>query len=97
MDSLQVDPASLSQLVDRLRDTAAVARQIHDHRGALESHLSGAGDDRLRAAVESFLAAWAYGCGLLADDAGELAARLAQARRLYVEVDSSMARGIAGA
>lgn len=97
MDSLEVDTDTLTQLVARLNETAAVAREAHDHRGALEAHLSGAGDDTFRSAVVSFLDAWAYGCGLLADDAGELAGRLSRATRLYVEVDSSMARDISGA
>ncbi|MDP9070625.1 MAG: type VII secretion target [Actinomycetota bacterium] len=97
MGSLEVDTAVLSELVARLNGTAAVAREVHDHRGSLESHLSGAGEDQLGSAVRSFLGAWAYGCGLLADDAGELAGRLGTATRLYVEVDASLARGIAGA
>jgi hypothetical protein len=80
--SFEVDPVVLGQVAGRLTEAVAVAEQVEHHRGSLEAGLGEVGDNELASSLSSFLDDWAYGCGLLAEDAKGLACRLAQASRL---------------
>lgn len=96
MPFIEVDPGMLGQVAQRLIDSVEVARQVKDDRGALTDHVDAAGHDGLREAIHSFLDSWAYGCGCLIEDANQVANRLAQTTKVYIETEATIAQAASG-
>jgi hypothetical protein len=90
MTSFEVDPDVLGSVADGLLASVDVARQVKDHRDSLKALASDAGDDTAQHAIHHFLDEWAYGCGCLIEDAEQMADRLGQTSRAYLETESKV-------
>ena len=87
---LEVDPALLAGTGARLREAVAVATEVARGNGALAALADDAGNGDLTGAVHEFMSKWKHGLGCLVDDAETLAAMLADAGRVYLEVETSI-------
>jgi hypothetical protein len=96
MSHIEVDPQLVRHAGVRLRDAVDVARVVTGRRGELTGLVADAGHPALSDAVETFLARWAHGLGCLMDDADRLATTLADAGRVYVDVETSIASAAGG-
>jgi hypothetical protein len=96
MSYVEVDPQLVRQSGVRLRDAVAVARVVTGRRGELTGLAADAGHAALSDAVETFVVRWAHGLGCLVDDAERLASMLADAGRVYVDVETSIASAAGG-
>ena len=92
MSFIEVDPEELRMLARRLDAVVEVAREVKHSRDGLKALASGAGDEGVREAFESFLDAWAHGCGCIVEDAEALAQHVAYASRIYVENERAIGR-----
>ncbi len=90
MPFIQVDPGILGTVATQLTDSVAIARDVHERRDTLKSHVANAGHEVLRFAVHSFLDTWGYGCGCLTEDAEQIAERLRNTSRLYLQAEESI-------
>ncbi|MBK5305092.1 MAG: hypothetical protein JJD92_00235 [Frankiaceae bacterium] len=92
MQTIDVQPPSLSFAAYPLRDAAESLRLVVDHRREVLSLLEGAPSAIVAEAMRRFLAAWELvGLGA-AEDAMGLALFLEQAARTYVGVDNAVIR-----
>ena len=96
MSYVEVDPQLVRHAGVRLHDAVAVARVVTGRRGELTGLAEDAGHPALSDAVETFLSRWAHGLGCLMDDADRLASMLADAGRVYVDVETSIAAAAGG-
>lgn len=92
MARLEVDPDVLGDVASGLLRSVEVARQVKDHGDSLKSMASDAGDDDAKHAIEHFIGRWAYGCGCLIEDAEQMANRLNQTSKAYLETETSIAK-----
>jgi hypothetical protein len=91
MSYLEVDPALLAGTGARLRDAVAVATEVAQGNGVLAALADDAGSGDLTEAVHAFMSKWKHGLGCLVEDAEKLASMLADAGRVYLEVETSIA------
>jgi hypothetical protein len=90
MSYVEVDPQLVRHAGVRLHDAVAVARVVAGRRSELTGLAADSGHPALSDAVETFLSRWAHGLGCLMDDADRLASMLADAGRIYVEVETAI-------
>ena len=88
---LEVDPSLLHDTATHLRDAVAVAREVAEDRGRLGSLVAGCGTARARVAAEQFVEEWAYGMGLVVEDAERLAEMLEAGAAGYAGVERAIA------
>lgn len=89
---IEVEPHSLGDLGLKLKRAAAEAERVHligSSFGQVNPSL--VGSPRLAWALSGFFSDWSYGCRFLAGDADKLAALLARAGRVYLDVESAIA------
>ncbi|MDT7570253.1 MAG: hypothetical protein QOE05_427 [Actinomycetota bacterium] len=91
MTRIEADPGALSGTARALEDATAVAREVHRGARALSEAAAATGSARLAEALGDFRHTWAYGLGLVVDDAGTLGRMLGQAAQVYAEADSTIA------
>ena len=89
---VEVDPGLLAGTGARLREAVAVATEVARGNRALAALADDGGSGDLTAAVHEFMAKWKHGLGCLVEDAETLAAMLADSGRVYIEVETSIAR-----
>ena len=88
---IEVDPGALAAASRALREATAVAREVHRGTHALGDAALATGSGRLSWALEEFRHTWAYGLGLVVDDADTLARMLGQAATAYRGTDDAIA------
>jgi hypothetical protein len=98
VSDLRVDTTALSRAAAELRGVSAGAAQARSRVGAWREPVAvaGVGDGRARAAVEEFADRWAFGLGLLRDDAEGLAYLLARAAAVFEAVESRLTPAATG-
>jgi hypothetical protein len=69
----------------------AVAREVAEERGRLGSLVTGCGTSRARVAAQQFVDEWAYGMGLVVEDAERLAGMLEAGAAGYTGVEGAIA------
>jgi len=85
-----VDPGALPLTGVSLTEAIGIARQVQQH-GSTQTALVGqCGDRQLHDAACSFIARWAYGAGLIAEDGQRLASMLRAAGTQYTEVENAV-------
>jgi hypothetical protein len=89
---IEADPGSLSATAQALRDATAVAREVHRGTRALSDAAAATGSARLADALGDFRHTWAYGLGLVIDDADTLARMLGQAAAVYTQTDGAIGK-----
>ena len=97
MSQIEVDPTLVRRTGARLGEAVHVARVVASRRGELSGLAAGAGHAAVADAVETFLSRWAHGLGCLVEDADRLSSMLVDAGRVYVDVETSLARAAGGA
>ncbi len=96
MPFIEVDPAVLGQVANRLLESVEVAHQVTENRDSLKALIEDAGHEGVRAAIGSFLDRWAYGCECLTEDALQVADRLAKTSKLYIKTEETIVRAASG-
>lgn len=91
MVDLRVDTAVLRAAAGHLREVVAAAQAGRARSKAARELASSVGEGRAQDAVEEFLDRWAYGLGLLHDDAQALAYTLGQAATAFEAVEAQLA------
>jgi hypothetical protein len=91
MTRIEADPGALTAAARALNDAVAVASAVHRGTAALTQAALAAGSSDLSAALASFRHTWAYGLGLVVDDASTLARMLGEAGEVYRRTDSAIA------
>jgi hypothetical protein len=89
--SIEVDPGALGAAARALTEATAVAREVHRGTLSLTEAAAATGSPRLFWALEEFRHTWAYGLGLVVDDADTLAKMLGQAAGVYRDTDGAIA------
>jgi predicted component of type VI protein secretion system len=89
---IEVDPGALGAAAQALRQATSVAREVHRGTLALTEAAAATGSPRLFFALEGFRHTWAYGLGLVVDDADTLATMLGQAAKVYADTDGAIAQ-----
>ncbi|MDX6199814.1 MAG: hypothetical protein QOJ79_2965 [Actinomycetota bacterium] len=92
MTRIEADPGRLAATSHALQDAAAVAQEVHRGARSLSDAAAATGSGRLAEALGGFRHTWAYGLGLVVDDARTLARMLGQAATVYEQTDASIAR-----
>jgi hypothetical protein len=87
---IEADPGALAATARALDDATAVAREVHRGTRALSDAAASAGSARLAEALGDFRHTWAYGLGLVVDDAATLARMLGQAAQVYAQADGAI-------
>ena len=95
MGRIEADPGSLGATARALEDATSVAREVHRGTQALSDAAAATGSARLAQALGDFRHTWAYGLGLLVDDATTLARMLGQAAAAYEQLDADIGRACA--
>jgi hypothetical protein len=93
---LEVDPGLLALVGARLTAAIEVVDQVRDERDSLKGLVSDCGHAQLHDASCEFLDEWAYGLGCLKEDAEALAEMLTQSGRVYIEMETQIARSFGG-
>ncbi len=88
MTRIEADPGALATTARALEDATAVAREVHRGTRALSDAATATGSARLTEALGDFRHTWAYGLGLVVDDAGTLSRMLGQAAEVYAQADN---------
>lgn len=96
VSQIEVDPQLLVQAGTRLRDAVTVATEVSWKTGAMTALAGAAGHDPLAFTVVEFMSRWAHGLGCLVDDATTLASMLTDSGRVYVDVETQIARAASG-
>lgn len=89
---IEVDPGSLAAAARALQAATAVADEVHRGTRALSDAAAATGSPHLADALGSFRKTWAYGLGLVVDDARTLGRMLEQGARTYADTDAVIAR-----
>jgi hypothetical protein len=92
VSQIEVDPQLLAQTGARLRDAVTVATEVAATRSELSALASAAGCERLTETLNEFLDRWAHGLGCLVGESRTLASMLTDSGRVYVDVESEIAR-----
>jgi hypothetical protein len=95
MARIEADPDTLGFTARALDDATSVARDVHRGTRALSDAADATGSARLAQAVRDFRSTWAYGLGLVVDDATTLARMLGQAAATYEQTDGEIGRACA--
>ena len=95
MSAFEVSTALLRSTAAQLRAAVDVARHVHDGGRQSRALAAAAGDEAAEEAVDRFLDRWSHGMGLVAEDAEQLVAMLAQAADAYDAVDRGIAESCA--
>ena len=90
MTRIEADPGALAATARALENATDVAREVHRGTRALSDAADATGSARLSDALGDFRHTWAYGLGLVVDDAGTLARMLGQAAQVYAEADGAI-------
>jgi hypothetical protein len=90
MGRIEADPGALRATARALEDATEVAREVHRGTRALSDAAAATGSAVLAAALGDFRHTWAYGLGLVVDDAGTLARMLGQAAAAYTQADAAI-------
>lgn len=91
---LVFDAADLHATADLLEQAVEVARQVEGDSGRLAGSVADYGHDGLRDACDSFLKAWGYGMGLVAEEADGLGNVLRETVTTYEAVDQAGAEAL---
>jgi hypothetical protein len=86
----EVDPSVLGGVASELLASVSVAKQVKDHRDSLKAMADNAGDGTAQGAIGHFLDKWSYGCGCLIHDAEQMADRLSQTSKAYLETEGKI-------
>ena len=92
MTQIEADPGALAAAAAALRAATEVAREVHRGAGCLSDAARAAGQPQLTAALGAFRSTWAYGLGLVVDDATTLARMLAQGAEVYAASEAAIAK-----
>jgi hypothetical protein len=90
MTRIEADPGALTATARALEDATTVAREVHRGTRALSDAAAATGSGRLTDALGDFRHTWAYGLGLVVDDASTLARMLGQAAEVYAQADGAI-------
>lgn len=93
MTFIEVDPAMLGVVGERLVESVRIAGNVKEHHNRMAGHARNAGHPLVTDALGHFLSAWSYGCGCLVDDGNQMAERLDEASRVYLAVEEGIAKG----
>jgi hypothetical protein len=87
---IEVAPGSLAATAQALEEATVVAREVHRGTRALSDAAAATGFPALADALADFRHTWAYGLGLVVDDATTLTRMLAQAAEVYATADDAI-------
>jgi hypothetical protein len=90
MGRIEADPGALAATTRALQDAAAVAGDVHRGARSLADAADATGSAVLAEALRDFRHTWAYGLGLVVDDADTLARMLEQAATTYRQTDTAI-------
>ena len=90
MSRIEVDAGALAGTARALAEAAAVAREVHRGTRSLTDAAAATGSARLAAALSDFRQTWAYGLGLVVEDAETLARLLGQAVNAYAQTEAAI-------
>ena len=90
MARIEADPGALAATARALGDATAVAREVHRGTRVLADAAAATGSTVLAGALGDFRRTWAYGLGLVVEDADTLAKMLGQAAAAYEQTDASI-------
>lgn len=91
MTRIEVDAGSLAAAAHALQAATAVADEVHRGTRALSDAAAATGSAHLADALGGFRKTWAYGLGLVVDDATTLRRMLEQGARTYAGTDAAIA------
>jgi hypothetical protein len=89
---IEADPGGLRATAAALQDVTAVAEEVHRGARALATAAAATGSSLLSHALDDFRHTWAYGLGLVVDDADLLGRVLDQAATAYDRTDTEIGR-----
>ena len=87
---IEADPGALRATAAALQDVTVVADQVHRGARSLSSAAAATGSALLTCALDDFRETWAYGLGLVVDDAALMARLLGQAATAYDRTDTEI-------
>lgn len=83
-DGYKIEVASVRKMIDPLEESVVAARNVKDHKDRLAAHLQGNATFEILDSGKTFLSAWGFGMGQVADHADEVVARLHEAIAAYI-------------
>jgi hypothetical protein len=89
--TLQADPGALAAAAGALSAAVAVATEVSRGARSLADAAVATGSPHLEDALRGFRHTWAYGLGLVVDDATTLARMLEQGARVYAATEAGIA------
>ena len=92
MTRIEADPGALAATARALTVATEVAKEVHRGTRALADAAAATGSPRLTTALDDFRHTWAYGLGLVVDDAATLARMLGQAAAVYAQTDRAIGK-----
>lgn len=81
-EGYKIEVASVRKMIDPLEESVVAARNVKDHKDA--AHLQGNATFEILDSGKTFLSAWGFGMGQVADHADEVVARLHEAIAAYI-------------
>lgn len=87
---IETDPGGLAAAGHALADAAQVADAVHRGARTLTEPAAACGSAHLADALERFRGTWAYGLGLVVDDARTLSRMLDQAASAYAGIEGAI-------
>jgi hypothetical protein len=92
MTRMKADPGALAAAARALQEATAVADEVHRGARSLADAAAATGSASLQDALGTFRHTWAYGLGLVIDDATTLAHMLGQAATAYEHAEAAIGR-----
>ncbi|MFJ1715229.1 hypothetical protein [Streptomyces sp. NPDC088260] len=86
-EGYRVEIASVRKMIDPLEESVVAARSIKNHMDRLSAHLQGNATFEILDSGKTFLSAWGFGMGQVADHADEVVARLHEVIAAYILAD----------
>ncbi|MFJ1746963.1 hypothetical protein ACIOJD_12075 [Streptomyces sp. NPDC088116] len=83
-DGYKIEIASVRKMIDPLEESVVAARKVKDHKDRLAADLQGNATFEILDSGKSFLSAWGFGMGQVADHADEVVARLHEVIAAYI-------------
>ncbi|MFE4331582.1 hypothetical protein ACFRQM_19790 [Streptomyces sp. NPDC056831] len=86
-EGYRVEIASVRKMIDPLEESVVAARSVKNHKDRLSAHLQGNATFEILDSGKTFLSAWGFGMGQVADHADDVVARLHEVIAAYILAD----------
>ncbi len=83
-EGYRVEIGSVRKMIDPLEESVVAARNVKDHKDRLAAHLQGNATFEILDSGKSFLSAWGFGMGQVADHTDDVVARLHEVIAAYI-------------